>query len=201
MCVHQLFRSSHNFYVMLTGQKRFVLFPPSSEVYLYPFLHPHASKSQINVLSSRSCRQFPNFDPSKGETFLMLFVQKNFLFVLGFDVTITAGDVLYIPPFWYHDVSTELPSMSVAVWSPSRDDGISDALIGLGLPISDRSAALRKQLRIVFLWIAVLLESGFDGEQDLVKSFVQDSLVDGRFRFVGRELGLDKEWMSENCPG
>lgn len=80
---------SHNFHVVLTGQKRFVLFPPSSEVYVFPFLHPHATKSQIDVLSSKSGRQFPNFDPSQ-----------------GFDVTIAAGDVLYIPPFWFHDVST-----------------------------------------------------------------------------------------------
>ncbi len=124
---------SHNFYVVLSGQKRFVMFPPSSDVYLFPFLHPHATKSQINVLSSKSARNFPRFDPLQ-----------------GFDVTLVAGDVLYIPPFWIHDVSTELPSFSVAIWSPSRDDGISDALVGLGLPISDRSVALRKQ--VFFFW-------------------------------------------------
>jgi hypothetical protein len=52
----------------------------------------------------------------------------------------------YIPPLWLHDFSAELPSMSVAIWSASRDDGISDALTALGLPIADRSVSLRKQV-------------------------------------------------------
>lgn len=100
---------SHNFYVLLQGRKRFVLFPPSaaSDLYLFPFLHPHATKSQIDVLSSAATARFPRFDAS-----------------LGFDVTVEAGDVLvrfslfadpffsfviqYIPPFWIHDVSAGL---------------------------------------------------------------------------------------------
>jgi hypothetical protein len=53
---------------MLAGQKRVILFPPStvSNLYLFPFLHPHATKSQIDVLSTQSGRLFPRFDASKG---------------------------------------------------------------------------------------------------------------------------------------
>lgn len=37
--------------------------------------------------------------------------------------------------------------MGLAVWSPSRDDGVSDALLGVGLPVADRSVPLRKQAK------------------------------------------------------
>jgi hypothetical protein len=48
----------------------------------------------------------------------------------------------------------------------------------------------------VFLWLAVLLESGVGD----VKNFVERDLLQGRYLFVGTELGLDKRWLSENCP-
>ncbi len=53
------------------------------------------------------------------------------------------------------------------------------------------------KLRIIFLWIAVLLDAGV---QDSF-GFVSDELLDGRYRFVGPELGgVDASWISENCP-
>ncbi len=184
---------SHNWHVMLAGQKRFVLYPPSSipDLYLYGFLHPHATKSQIDLLSLDSCRHFPRFmERALGK---------------GMEVVVEAGDVLYIPPFWIHDVQTSQPSMSIAVWSPSRDDGLSDALIRLGLPVADRKMPLRKQLRIVFLWLGAILDAGLNGKDapndNAAGRFVGDTLARGRYLFVGPQLGgVDESWRNEHCP-
>ena len=43
---------SHNMHIMLRGEKKFVLFPERdlvTSLYLYPFLHPLATKSSVNI--------------------------------------------------------------------------------------------------------------------------------------------------------
>jgi hypothetical protein len=181
---------SHNWHVMLAGQKRFVLYPPSSipDLSLYGFLHPHATKSQIDLLSLESCRSFPRF--------MQRALGK------GREAIVEAGDVLYIPPFWIHDVFTIQPAMSIAVWSPSRDNGLSDALIELGLPVADRKASLRRQLRIVCLWLGALLDAGLPGDEQAAGALVRDDLLEGRYggRVRSTVAAVRGDWKVENCP-
>jgi hypothetical protein len=171
---------SHNFYVVVTGSKRFVLYPPNvtSDLYVYPYLHSHATKLQPDVLSLSSCRSFPRFPVGK-----------------GIEVVLTAGDVLYIPPFWFHDVLSIEPSMTLAVWSPSRDDGLSEAMLQMGLPVT-RDAAVRKRLRVVFLWLGVMLDSIFPDAAE----FVKRDLLEGRYLKFASRLGVDQAWKEKHCP-
>ena len=112
--------------------------------------------------------------------------------------------MLYIPPFWIHDVFTIQPAMSIAVWSPSRDDGLSEALIKLGLPVPDRKAPLRRQLRLVCLWLGTLLDAALpSGAGELAASvFVRDDLLRGRYGggMAAQLGGVRSEWRSANCP-
>jgi hypothetical protein len=66
------------------GTSRFVLFPPSSLrlLYPYPHLHVHYQQSQVNFSAPQE--EFPLFSQSE-----------------PMQVTLQAGDTLYIPPYWY----------------------------------------------------------------------------------------------------
>ncbi len=109
---------------------------------------------------------------------------------------------MYIPPFWVHDVFTSQPAMSIAVWSPSRDDGLSDALVRLGLPVADRSASLRRQLRVVCLWLGALLDAALPGAPDAAAALVREELAAGRYGGSLRALlgGARAGWRAAHCP-
>ena len=80
----------HNFYTQLYGKKRFTLFRPSqwSRLYPYPFLHPSHAQCQVN-LSDPDLSRFP------------LVTRAN-----AVEVVLEPGDVLYMPPLWFHHVES-----------------------------------------------------------------------------------------------
>lgn len=80
--------------------------------------------------------------------------------------------------------------------------GLSDALIALGLPSIGAAQPLIKQSRIVFLWIAILLDSALPAPQTAAQ-FVKRDLIDGRYAFVTsgvKEFDVDAIWLVINCP-
>jgi len=97
--------SPHNLYVQIYGHKTFILSPPriSSKIYLYPSRHPSYRQSQVNF-DNPDIKLFPEF--------------KN---IPAIQVTLSPGDVLYLPPFWYHRVIAEDMSISVSVWTDSEE--------------------------------------------------------------------------------
>ena len=110
---------SHNFYVQLDGTKVFLLSPPSSykNWYLNPYAHPNYRQAQY--LGPRS---------------------DQYLFPQGGGVTahvasLQPGDLLYLPPFWFHRVTALSPSMSVNMWSLSRAGNLLWNAAEQGLPL------------------------------------------------------------------
>ena len=105
---------SHNFFVQLQGRKQVLLFPPQSwqHLYLHPVLHPGALSAQVDVGAAPTAAdalKFPHFRPEH---------------LLGFEAEVGPGDVLYIPPLWFHRVTTlQEDSMSLSVWSPYLASG------------------------------------------------------------------------------
>jgi len=77
-----------NVYAQLHGDKTFTLLPPEShrKLYLYSYLHPSRESSQIQDLSPPAAA-FPSFRRANAYT-----------------VTLHPGDVLVIPPMWFHEV-------------------------------------------------------------------------------------------------
>lgn len=114
---------SHNMFVQVVGVKRVVLLPPDT-VSLHPWTHPHATKPVTSV----DIRNHPE----------------------RLHVTLYPGDVLYIPPFWLHDITTIESSISLAIWSPSGDDVAAERLLEIGVPGSG-------DLRVAFLWLAAII--------------------------------------------
>ncbi len=85
--------SVHNFYVQLLGSKRFVLSPPSDSAsfHLHPLEHAYDRQSQVDYAAPPQVQAalWPHFGTATG-------------WVADLD----KGDVLYVPPFWFHRVTS-----------------------------------------------------------------------------------------------
>jgi ribosomal protein L16 Arg81 hydroxylase len=97
--------SLHNLFAQLIGRKTFLLSPPREldKLYLYSSLHPSYRQSQVDFVAP-NVTQFPNFYN-----------------VSAIKVTLEPGDMLYLPPFWFHRVIAEDFSVSVSVWTDSEE--------------------------------------------------------------------------------
>lgn len=80
----------HNFYVQLFGRKRFWLAPPSTWPLLRPapFLHPCHAQCMVNLSESKGTAA-----PLSHTAQLL-------------EVELEPGDLLYIPPLWFHHVQS-----------------------------------------------------------------------------------------------
>lgn len=108
----------HNFYALLEGSKEFLLLPPSVHrlLYLHPSLHPAHRSSQVFV--KRCSESFPKAHD-----------------LPAMQVTLQAGEVLYVPALWFHHVSTLNFSIAVNVWSISESEDIYSQILELPLPM------------------------------------------------------------------
>ena len=101
MITHTHFDQDYNFFVQISGLKRFTLWTSvqHESLYVYPRVHPMWHKSRIN---------FRKIDPQQ----FPLFLKSHAL-----QVTVGPGDLLYIPPYTWHYVETLTPSVSLSTWS------------------------------------------------------------------------------------
>ncbi len=101
MITHGHFDQDFNFFVQLIGEKRFTLWSSTQHdlMYVFPRVHPMWHKSRLNFRAPDVMR-FPQFAKSR-----------------AVQVTVTPGDVLFIPPYTWHYVETLTPSVSLSTWS------------------------------------------------------------------------------------
>ncbi|MEQ9441443.1 MAG: cupin-like domain-containing protein [Cyclobacteriaceae bacterium] len=97
-CVSPLhFDTSHNFLVQIVGTKKITLFSPSDSKYLYRGSRPgffHVSEIDMSQLDQYPLYKYANAYP----------------------LTLRAGDILYIPLYWWHLVESIDMSVSVNYW-------------------------------------------------------------------------------------
>ena len=84
MTAHCHYDGYHNFYAQLSGRKKFTLVSPKywREVAVYPLLHPSHAQCQANLSA----------DVSLGTS------------IEYFETELGPGDVLYLPPLYFHHV-------------------------------------------------------------------------------------------------
>ncbi|KAK3009166.1 hypothetical protein RJ639_014001 [Escallonia herrerae] len=92
----------HNLLCVVTGRKRVVLWPPSASPYLYPMpIYGEASNhSAIGV---------ENFDPS-------IYPRAQHAMEYSQEVVLHAGDALFIPEGWFHQVDSDCVTIAVNFW-------------------------------------------------------------------------------------
>ncbi len=111
----------HNFYAQLYGTKKFTLFRPTNwpGLYPYPFLHPSHAQAQVNLSNPDALRDFPL--AAKTE---------------AVEVVLEPGDLLYMPPLWFHHVESMELSISVNAWTDSTQTVVMESVFALPLPSS-----------------------------------------------------------------
>ena len=110
----------HNFYAQLFGRKKFTLFRPTNwpGLYPYPFLHPSHAQAQVNATDPKDVRKHPLIGR-----------------VDALEVILEPGDLLYMPPLWFHEVESLGVSISVNVWTDSQQSELMEKLFSLPLPL------------------------------------------------------------------
>jgi lysine-specific demethylase 8 len=103
---------AHNLLAQVVGAKRVLLFSPADSPCLYP------SRGVLNNTSSVDC-DAPDLDAF-----------PRFRDAVGFAGELAAGELLYIPPLWWHHIRALEPSFSVSFWWGKHwtaDDPVSSA--------------------------------------------------------------------------
>lgn len=120
----------HNFYAQLYGIKKFTLFRPTNwpGLYPYPFLHPSHAQAQVNASSEEDVEAFG-------------LVRR----VEAMEVVLGPGDLLYIPPLWFHEVESLSISISVNVWTDSQQTELVERIFSLPLPLDYDEATHRHE--------------------------------------------------------
>lgn len=89
----------HNFNAQILGEKRFILFAPTQHKFLYPqFFHSGLWVSPADPRSP-DLQKFPQFSELD-----------------GYEGNLKAGDILFIPRFWWHSFETTKTSINVNRW-------------------------------------------------------------------------------------
>lgn len=115
---------AYNLYIQLTGEKNFMLYPHSAvcQLCIHGRYHPHSRQSRY--VDIRTLKIINTTRSSAGSAERWYSDLKRIAVVRelckvdqldGYEVSLMHGDVLFIPPFWYHEVSTfaslRLPSL------------------------------------------------------------------------------------------
>jgi hypothetical protein len=108
-----------NVVAQLYGSKTWTLFPPSSTPFLYPTRVPYEESSifsQVHIAK-------PD-----------LLKHPLFAKAVSCQVTLHAGDTLYVPKHWWHHVHSDSMSLSVNLWSPHAEDNrsrVNEAIVSV----------------------------------------------------------------------
>ena len=96
--------SSHNYVLQVFGRKTWALWPPDAlpALRLHPATHPSRRQTRLQLLGRGNASDAPPLPPAVR-------------------VTVAAGEVLYVPPFWAHAVHSDTHS-SLSVLSPSWEE-------------------------------------------------------------------------------
>lgn len=137
--MHTHMDSDHNFFTMLAGSKRFTLHDPADTGLLRPFprLHPLWHKAQCHPTrpaggsgdQGRFRMQSEVIRAVSAEDGPMLAVcpaagrcpPAELGLLAPMEATLTAGDVLYIPPYTWHSVQSLTAAVAVSSWSDNAN--------------------------------------------------------------------------------
>eukprot|EP01006_Ploeotia_vitrea_P018075 TRINITY_DN49336_c0_g1_i1.p1 TRINITY_DN49336_c0_g1~~TRINITY_DN49336_c0_g1_i1.p1 ORF type:complete len:304 (-),score=20.50 TRINITY_DN49336_c0_g1_i1:120-1031(-) len=107
----------HGFLAQVTGKKLVTLFPPSDFMFLYP---ADASQTKNKTSSRVDIQKWLSGDAMQRKQFPK--VEE----ATCYQTTLCPGEVLYIPPYYWHSVETLEPSVSVLLpTDPTADDPVS----------------------------------------------------------------------------
>ena len=134
--------TSYNLHAIAYGRKKFIMFPPEAyhDLQLHPCLHQFYRQTQTNI-----------FDGNYSKTLAEL---------KGLEVILTPGEVLYIPPYWFHCVVTVETTVSLNVWSHSEVFLVMEEIYSKSLPFEE-SWGREKLMKILVYFLNMLARGLF----------------------------------------
>lgn len=152
--------TSYNLHMVAHGQKKFVIFPPEAyiELKLYPCLHQFYRQVQTDIHGAK--------------------LQDIMERLNGVEVFVNPGEVLYIPPYWFHSVVTMTTTISFNVWSQSEAFMAMEDIYVAPIPFEEDWGRPKLMLALNY-FIKQLVES-MSLHTD-IHSFLQQSVIE-RFK-------------------
>eukprot|EP01108_Squamamoeba_japonica_P005209 TRINITY_DN4097_c0_g1_i1.p1 TRINITY_DN4097_c0_g1~~TRINITY_DN4097_c0_g1_i1.p1 ORF type:complete len:349 (+),score=15.40 TRINITY_DN4097_c0_g1_i1:148-1047(+) len=129
---------SYNFFTQVSGKKRFLIYPPSAHwaLHVNPSFHPSRRQTGMHAESfGRFVKENRNLPPLPAPII----------------VNVEKGDLLYIPPFYFHEVETITQSVSYSIVSPSREEFLLSSLTNLQIDFGKYVGEERKLAIVVFI--------------------------------------------------
>lgn len=136
----------YNVYAHYHGVKVFRLLPPAAVQYLqvHGRMHPYACQSRLKNIATGELFNRPPFCISgdcstqanlADDNAFNITAYKEYYALHVIEVTMHPGDVLVIPPFWFHEVVAQTAALSVSLWWDARELDVMDEIYALPLPL------------------------------------------------------------------
>jgi hypothetical protein len=147
--------TQHNLFMQAFGIKRFLLFDPSSALYIYPNIHRSYRQSQVILSEDDILAKYPLINELKAQ-----------------EAILKPGDLLYIPPYHYHRVESLSLSMSMSVLSPSSIEARLAEAFWRQVPFSKFQDKTLYRTTVVRLYLELILKQSSYLNQT-IQSFAQ----------------------------
>jgi len=144
----------------LKGNQKWTLYSPNyiNKLYLYPYLHPHHAQSQIFPGSDEI--NFPKFKQAIAKT-----------------VTLSHGELLYIPPYWVHEVESLVPSININSWTKTPEPDLLKNIF-MNLPFEAKDDPKLRTHKFQYYSLKLLSNLG------KTKEWVWEYLINQRFQLL-----------------
>mmetsp|Transcript_4667 Transcript_4667/g.9703 ORF Transcript_4667/g.9703 Transcript_4667/m.9703 type:complete len:519 (+) Transcript_4667:32-1588(+) len=178
---------SHNWFLQLFGTKKIRLFPPSYGRYMYSYPSVHAGRkmSQIPFLDS-----WGGDDPTKGTIF------PNATSLKSYDMLLKPGEILYIPPYWWHSISTtdESAALSLSVVSPSWEEALVSRAVNSPLPLRPFESKVEKRVAAQVIITHVVSRMEKMGSPEIFSAFLFNDRWANLYPSLGGRRGECYGW-------
>ena len=119
-----------NFYVVLRGKKHFRLYAPNDTPLLYPYgnvvvIHKNGQISLRDPVGEFAKRQLPHFSEIEDSSRVNLESYPLFSEAKVFTVEVNAGELIYIPAGWWHEVTSFDFHVALNFWTIPPDNLVS----------------------------------------------------------------------------
>lgn len=145
---------------------------------MYGFPHSHSFRSQSQVDFAQEDIGSIDYRGRRPEAFKQTSPSDYPLFgnITGYEVVMQPGDVLYIPPMWYHRVVTEDASIMINTWTNAPEGDAHLRLEMLPLPLEEEWTLEQKAAGLLLFFKSISAHLPFlkfpNGPSDAEWSFL-----------------------------